>query len=145
LQESFVSAWGALSRFDPERPFEAWLRRIALNKCRDRARRDAVRRAALRLFGFGGGDMSAESVAPLADSTVTVDHALRRLDAAIGKLSRQLKEPLVLTMLEGLSHKEVGALLGINAKAVETRVYRAKRQLASILNLEDLQDISGTT
>jgi RNA polymerase sigma-70 factor (ECF subfamily) len=145
LQESFVSAWGALSRFDPERPFEAWLRHIALNKCRDRARRDAVRRAALRLFGFGGGDISATSVAPLADSTVTVDHALHRLDVAIGKLSRQLKEPLVLTMLEGLSHKEAGALLGINAKAVETRVYRAKRQLASMLNLEDLEDISGTS
>ncbi len=145
LQESFVSAWGALSRFDPERPFEAWLRRIALNKCRDRARRDAVRRAALRLFGFGSGDISVESVAPLADSTVAADHALRRLDVAIGKLSRQLKEPLVLTMLEGLSHKEAGALLGINAKAVETRVYRAKRQLALMLNLEDLEDISGTT
>ena len=145
LQESFVSAWGALSRFDPERPFEAWLRRIALNKCRDRARRDAVRRAALRLFGFGAGDMSAESVAPLADSTVAADRALHRLDIAIGKLSRQLKEPLVLTMLEGLSHKEAGALLRINAKAVETRVYRAKRQLASMLNLEDLEDISGTT
>jgi RNA polymerase sigma-70 factor (ECF subfamily) len=145
LQESFVAAWGALSRFDPERPFEAWLRRIALNKCRDRARRDAVRRAALRLFGFGAGDMSAQSVAPLADSTVTADHALRRLETAIAKLPRQLKEPLVLTMLEGLSHKEAGALLGINAKAVETRVYRAKRQLASMLNLEDLQDISGTT
>jgi RNA polymerase sigma-70 factor (ECF subfamily) len=145
LQESFVSAWGALSRFDPERPFEAWLRRIALNKCRDRARRDAVRRAALRLFGFGAGDMSAESIAPLADSTVAADHALHRLDIAIGKLSRQLKEPLVLTMLEGLSHKEAGALLGINAKAVETRVYRAKRQLASMLKPEDLEDISGTT
>ena len=146
LQESFVSAWGALSRFDPERPFEAWLRRIALNKCRDRARRDAVRRAALRLFGFGGGGISAESVvAPLADSTATVDHALRRLETAIGKLSRQLKEPLVLTMLEGLSHKEAGALFGINAKAVETRVYRAKRQLALMLNLEDLEDISGST
>jgi RNA polymerase sigma factor (sigma-70 family) len=145
LQESFVSAWGALSRFDPERPFEAWLRRIALNKCRDRARREAVRRAALRLFGLGGGDISTESVAPLADSTVTVDHALRRLETAIGKLSCKLKEPLVLTMLEGLSHKEAGALLGINAKAVETRVYRAKRQLASMLNLEDLEDISGTT
>ena len=129
LQESFVSAWGALSRFDPERPFEAWLRRIALNKCRDRARRDAVRRAALRLFGFGGGDISIESVAPLADSTVTADHTLRRLETAIGKLPRQLKEPLVLTMLEGLSHKEAGALLGINAKAVETRVYRARKIL----------------
>ena len=101
-----------------------------------------------RPFGslvLGRGDISAESVAPLADSTVTVDHALRRLETAIGKLPRQLKEPLVLTMLEGLSHKEAGALLGINAKAVETRVYRAKRQLASMLNLEDLEDISGTT
>jgi RNA polymerase sigma factor CnrH len=145
LQESFVSAWGALSRFDPERPFEAWLRRIALNKCRDRARRNAVRRAALRIFGFGVEGMSAESAAPLAESSVTVDHALRRLDVAIANLPRQLKEPLVLTMLEGLSHKEAGALLGINAKAVETRVYRAKRQLASMLNLEDLEDISGTT
>ena len=145
LQESFVAAWGALSRFDPERSFEAWLRRIALNKCRDRARRDAVRRAALRLFGFGAGDMSAGSVAPLADSTVAADHALQRLDIAIGKLPRQLKEPLVLTTLEGMSHKDAGALLGINAKAVETRVYRAKRQLAFMLNLEDLEDISATT
>jgi DNA-directed RNA polymerase specialized sigma24 family protein len=58
-------------------------------------------------------------------------------------LPRQLKEPLVLTMLEGLSHKEAGALLAINAKAVETRVYRAKRQLAALLDPEDLTDISG--
>ena len=55
-----------------------------------------------------------------------------------------VKEPLVLTMLEGLPHKEAGALLGINAKAVETRVYRAKRQLAAMLDLDDLRDISGT-
>jgi RNA polymerase sigma factor CnrH len=145
LQESFVSAWSALSRFDPERPFEAWLRHIALNKCRDRARRNAVRRAALRLFGLAGGDNSAESVAPVADSAVAADQAVKRLETAIGKLSRQLKEPLVLTMLEGMSHKEAGTLLGINAKAVETRVYRAKRQLASMLNLEDLEDIRGAT
>jgi RNA polymerase sigma factor CnrH len=145
LQESFVSAWGALPRFDPERPFEAWLRRIALNKCRDRARRNAVRRAALRIFGFGVEGMPAVSAAPLADSSVAVDHALRRLEVAIANLPRQLKEPLVLTMLEGLSHKEAGALMGINAKAVETRVYRAKRQLASTLDLEDLRDISGTS
>ena len=145
LQESFVSAWGALSRFDPERPFEAWLRRIALNKCRDRARRNAVRRAALRVFGFGESGTTAEITAPLADAPATVDNALRRLELAIGKLPRQLKEPLVLTMLEGLSHKDAGALLGINAKAVETRVYRAKRQLAAMLDLEDLRDISGTS
>ena len=144
LQESFVSAWGALSRFDPERPFEAWLRRIALNKCRDRARRNAVRRAALRVLGLAESAASSQSIAPAADSAASADEALRRLEGAIARLPRQLKEPLVLTMLEGLSHKDAGALLGINAKAVETRVYRAKRQLAALLKPEDLADITGS-
>jgi RNA polymerase sigma-70 factor (ECF subfamily) len=142
LQESFVSAWGALSRFDPERPFQAWLRRIALNKCRDRARRNTVRRAALRLFGFANSATQSESTPP-GDSAAASDQAVRRLEGAIAKLPRQLKESLVLTMLEGLSHKETGALLGINAKAVETRVYRAKRRLAAELDPQDLSDLAS--
>jgi RNA polymerase sigma-70 factor (ECF subfamily) len=142
LQESFVAAWSALSRFDPERPFEAWLRRIALNKCRDRARRTAVRRAALHLFGIGLAGTSGESTMPAADSHAQTDQAVRRLEAAIARLPRSLKEPLVLTMLEGLSHREAGEMLGINSKAVETRVYRAKRQLAVMLSPDDLSDIA---
>jgi RNA polymerase sigma factor (sigma-70 family) len=142
LQESFVAAWGAMTRFDPERPFEAWLRRIALNKCRDRARRSAVRRTALRLFGLGVSENFDGYMTPAADSTARVDQAVRRLEAAIARLPRNLKEPLILTMLEGLSHREAGDMLGINAKAVETRLYRAKRQLASMLDPEDLADIT---
>jgi RNA polymerase sigma-70 factor (ECF subfamily) len=142
LQESFVSAWGALARFDPERPFEAWLRRIALNKCRDRARRNAVKRAALTVLGWTG--LQNESHTPTPDRLAAVDQALKRLEMAIAALPRSLKEPLVLTMLEGLSHKEAGELLGINAKAVETRVYRAKRQLALVLDRSDLADLTNS-
>jgi len=138
LQESFVSAWGALSRFDPERPLEAWLRRIALNKCRDRARRSAVRRAALSVLGWLGAQTEQ---APTAENAAAADQALKRLDAAIGNLPMALKEPLVLTMLEGMSHKDAGEMLGINAKAVETRVYRAKKQLATVLDPSDLSDL----
>jgi RNA polymerase sigma factor CnrH len=140
LQESFVSAWKALHRFDPERPLEAWLRRIALNKCRDRARRNAVRRAALSVLGLAAARTPFDRTGP--DRSAASDQALRRLETAVARLPRQLKEPLVLTMLEGLSHKEAGELLGINAKAVETRVYRAKRQLATLLDPEDLTDIA---
>jgi len=142
LQESFVSAWGALARFDTERPLEAWLRRIALNKCRDRARRSAVRNAALRLFGLGESGIADEHTSRAADSHAQVDQAVHRLEAAIARLPRNLKEPLVLTMLEGLSHRQAGEMLGINAKAVETRVYRAKRQLAQMLDPSDLSDIA---
>ncbi len=141
LQESFVSAWSALARFDPERPFEAWLRRIALNKCRDRARRNAVRRAALALLGIGAA--SGEAATAPADSAHQMDRALQRLEGAIAKLPRPLKEALVLTALEGLSHKEAGEMLGINAKAVETRVYRAKRRLGQTLDPSELSDLLG--
>jgi len=142
VQEAFVSAWSALSRYDPERPFEAWLRRIALNKCRDRARRNAVRRAALSLFGLTQTSAN-ENTAPAADSATAGDQALKRLERAVASLLRQLKEPLILTMLEGMSHKQAGEFLGINAKAIETRVYRAKKQLAIMLDPSDLDDLTG--
>jgi RNA polymerase sigma-70 factor (ECF subfamily) len=142
LQESFASAWAALSRYDPERPFEVWLRRIALNKCRDRARKAAVRRA---LFGFAGAPEHRPEIpdpARGADSAAASRQALARLEAAIAGLPRGLKEPLVLTALEGLSHKETGEILGLNAKAVETRVYRARKALAAALERSDLDDLS---
>ncbi len=129
------------ARFDPERPFEAWLRRIALNKCRDRARRNAVRRAAIAVLGIGVAP--DESVDAGGGSATIMSHALQRLEAGIARLPRPLKEALVLTALEGLSHKEAGDLLGINVKAVETRVYRARKRLARMLDPEDLADITG--
>lgn len=136
VQEAFVSALSNLGRYDPERPFEAWLRRIALNKCRDRARRDAVRRA----FGLSRrGPEETEAVADPAagaDEALGAQAALGALETAIAALPPALKEPLVLTVLEGLPQKEAGALLGLSAKAVEVRVYRAKRQLAEMLDRE---------
>jgi RNA polymerase sigma-70 factor (ECF subfamily) len=43
VQLTFISAWQALARFDTGRAFDTWLRAIALNKCRDKARRAKVR------------------------------------------------------------------------------------------------------
>jgi RNA polymerase sigma-70 factor (ECF subfamily) len=89
------------------------------------------------------GQQSEASSTPPAENAAAADGALKRLETAIGELPRTLKEPLVLTMLEGLSHKETGEMLGINAKAVETRVYRAKKRLALKLDRTDLADLTG--
>ena len=139
LQETFVAAWSALDRYDPQRPLQAWLRRIALNKCRDRARRNAVRRTAMNLLAVAG----IGAAAPAADLGAS-DSALHRLESAVAKLPRALKDPLVLTALEGLSHREAAEFLGINAKAVETRIYRAKKRLATVLDPSDLADLVGS-
>lgn len=132
LQESFVAAWGALARFDTGRPFYVWLACIALNKCRDRSRRLLVRRlirGALPLEDAGDvADPSPSAEAALADRQL-----LARLDGAIARLPGRLKEPLILTVFDGLSQGEAAELLGVSVKTIETRVYRARRQLAAVL------------
>lgn len=134
VHEAFLAAWGALRRYDAERPFGAWLRTIAINKARDRGRRIAVRRL---LFGEALQGRAAEPTwrdpAPLSDEALIEREKLATLDRAIAQLPRNLKEPLLLTALEGLSHKEAGDVLGLSAKSIETRVYRARKRLAEQL------------
>ena len=55
------------------------------------------------------------------------------LDIAIAALPSNLKEPLLLSLTEDMSHREIGEALGITAKAVEVRIYRAKRALAEAI------------
>ncbi len=143
LQDSFASAWRALSRYDPERPFEIWLRRIALNKCRDLGRKHKVRRAVFVLtHPFSDVEEQAPELAAAADTVLIADESTRRLQAAIAALPAGLREPLVLTALEGLSQKEAAQVLGVNAKAVENRVARARAKLAAALDVGQIQDMS---
>ena len=140
VQESFAAAWRALKRYDPARPFEAWLRHIALNKCRDRARRDSVRRRVLSLVGVGPKQEPIDAAAP-ADDVEIANETLGRLGAALERLPAHLKAPLVLTALQGLPQREAAELLGVSVKVVEMRVYRARKQLAAMLDRTDFVDL----
>lgn len=130
VQDTFVACWNALNTFDQTRTFPTWLRRIALNKCRDWSRRRKVRR-----FFFGAIPIH-ENDTTQADAETSDDETERKLtqlDSAIAALPTALKEPLILTAFEGLSHVEAANLLGVSPKAIETRVYRAKQQLRRTL------------
>ena len=135
VHEAFIAAWRALSRYDHDRPFGAWLRKIAINKARDRGRRMVVRRL---IFGSRALDdteaLTAADPRPSADQTLIDDEVSERLDAAIGQLPPALKEALLLTSFEGLSQQEAAAILGVSVKAVETRAYRARKLLAERLD-----------
>lgn len=138
VQASFVSAWGALKRYDPTRDFAAWLRAIALNKCRDHGRRAAVRRLLMIPVTASTVDMVADPRLG-ADAELIAQEEMAILHRAIVGLPRALKEPLLLTVFAGLSQVEAGHELGLSVKAVETRVYRARRALAlAIGKSEDL-------
>ena len=131
VQETFVSAWSALSGFDKAKPLSAWLRRIALNKCRDWSRRRQVRRFFFAAVSIDSSPREIASPAPVDDSAQ--EFRLAALDASLAALPQSLKEPLLLTLFEGLSHKEAARVLNISPKAIETRIYRARQILAQQL------------
>lgn len=133
LQDTCVSAWLALSRYNQDRSWPIWLRAIALNKCRDRSRRLAVKRRVLQLFAIQRGD---EAEPPIDISTARErleTGRLRRLDEAIAALPASYKEPLLLTTVAGLSQQEVAVELKTSAKAIEMRIRRAKQKLIQAL------------
>lgn len=133
VQETFVSAHRALSRYDPGRAMKAWRAPIAVNKCRDWARKHAVR----RFLSFARPlDALAEAVpgdqAPIEDSEAD-RQGLARVTHAIAALPEKLKATLVLRTIEGMSQAETAEILGISPKAVETRLYRARLRLVGNL------------
>jgi RNA polymerase sigma-70 factor (ECF subfamily) len=135
VQESFVAAWKALGRYDPTRPFGAWMRTIVLNKCRDRGRRLLVRRLILGERSIDApGALDHADPAPGPEASTLRTEQVARLEAAIARLPDRLKEPLILTYLEGCSQQDAADLLKISVKAVETRAYRARRRLADWLD-----------
>ncbi|WP_298400848.1 sigma-70 family RNA polymerase sigma factor [Sphingobium sp.] len=131
-QETFIAAFAALARYDGMRPFRVWIARIALNKCRDWARRRTVR----RFFAFA---RPVEDAAEVADPDSTPEEALHsqrelaRINAAIASLPANLKDVLLLRTIEQMSQAEVAMVLGVTEKAVETRLYRARAKLTEIL------------
>jgi RNA polymerase sigma factor (sigma-70 family) len=133
--EAFIAAWAAIRRYDPQRPFLAWLRTIAINKARDRGRRTAFRRLLFGADGLEAGSALARpDPAAAADEALVERHDLAALDRAIARLPAPLKEALLLTAFDGWSQQQAGDILGVSAKTIETRVYRARKALARTLD-----------
>jgi RNA polymerase sigma factor (sigma-70 family) len=134
LQEAYASAWLAMRRYDPARPFEVWLRSIALNKCRDWSRRRAVRRVVRGVMGLDAPEATAVGEeAPAPEARLDDQRRVAALQRALSDLPDALKAPLLLATLEGRSHAEVAAILRITPKAVETRIARARKTLTAAL------------
>ncbi|MFA6125390.1 MAG: RNA polymerase sigma factor [Sphingomonas sp.] len=134
LQDCFIAAFAKLHQFDRFRPMRAWLARIAINKARDWRRRRVVRQFFLMALPLTSD--IAETVAdgrPGMDAALNDRAALARTLATIASLPTSLKEPLILSALDGWPQSSIADLLGISEKAVETRISRARARLRALL------------
>ena len=71
-----------------------------------------------------------EGELPHAPNAISLDDRVA-LATAVDTLPDGLRTVIVLKMIEGYSHDEIGALLGITARASEQRLHRAVKALRS--------------
>jgi RNA polymerase sigma-70 factor (ECF subfamily) len=133
-QEAFARAFHARDRLDPDRPFYAWLyqilRRLCFNFVRDRRnRRQKLTAAAPYLVDRA----SARSAGADPERALERAEAQERVRAAIEGLSERDREVLVLKEFEGLRYREIADLVGIPIGTVMSRLYEARRRLATAL------------
>ncbi|MFT5698572.1 MAG: RNA polymerase sigma factor (sigma-70 family) [Desulforhopalus sp.] len=128
VQESFVRVYTRATSFNPEFRFKTWLYQIALNLCRDRGRRKALR----SFFSFNEAE-EKESIFTGYDAGIEekkdIKDDIALLQKEIAKLPHKLKSALILFSLEEKSQIESAEILGVSPKTIETRVYRAKKIL----------------
>lgn len=117
LQEAFVKVFRQLATFRQEATLGAWIRTIVV-------------RQALQLLRQ---ESQMEVYDPLRHAEPLVawydDLTGEALDKAIGELPTGYRTVFCLVEVEGYSHREVAALLGVSEGTSKSQLYRAKQQL----------------
>ncbi|MGO9959803.1 MAG: RNA polymerase sigma factor [Solirubrobacteraceae bacterium] len=130
-QETFLRAWRSLPRFERRSAFFTWLYRIGFNEAQRRlARRPAA------------GSLVSPDERPLEEfvderpgpAEQAESRELRlALDRALAQLPADLRVPVVLRDIEGLSTREAASLVGLGEPAFKSRLHRGRMALRGLL------------
>jgi RNA polymerase sigma-70 factor (ECF subfamily) len=130
LQEVFVEVSRSLPRFEGRAAFSTWLHRICV--------RTAVRHMKRRYRQVGEQEVEPSPKHEPADHrpgpddhAATRDRA-QRVRALLEKIAPKKRMVLVLHDLEGVSPKEISALVGAPVLTVRTRLFYARKELAAL-------------
>lgn len=125
-QDVFIRAFDQLSRFRGEAAFSTWIHRIAVSVTLNALRK--VRRLRTR-------ELSLEGALHVPDETTAPsDPELReRLTRAIEALPTGARASVILHDIEGYTHVEIAAMLGIAVGTSKARLFDARVKLRQAL------------
>lgn len=126
-QDCFVRAFRFITSYKGKSKFTTWLLSIARNCAVDEIRRGGRRRRIEQEL-----QVSSPGGSPEQTSRIEVREALQHLPA-------ELREPVVLIDMLGLSYAEAGRVLGTPTGTVKSRVHRARSSLARFLGEPDIE------
>lgn len=130
FQQSMITAWKTLERFDRARPFGPWLRGIAAHHVMAWRRRAGRASPAPPRRGRGA---AAAATAVESRPGDVLDDRLDALVACIDQLPDEGREAIRMRYTDELDGDAMAARLAISVEAVKKRVQRARARLADCL------------
>ena len=130
-QETFLRAWRGLGGFEGRSSFFTWLYRIGFNE----AQRFLARRTAT-------GRIVADELHPLEqvqddrpgpEAQAETEELREALSSALRELPLDLRAPVVLRDVEGLSTRQSAAILDLGEAAFKSRLHRGRMALRGLL------------
>ena len=140
VQETFLSAFKAIHRFDGKARLSTWLHRIVVNACLMKLRRKSSQveqslEPLLPRFLEDGHRETIGTAWPESPEDVLGRNEVRRLvRRGIDQLPLSYRTVLMLRDIEGLTGIETAEMLDITPNAVKVRLHRARLALREILD-----------
>jgi RNA polymerase sigma-70 factor, ECF subfamily len=136
-QETFVHVYDNRARYQPTARFSTWLFKIAANLCRNHARWQERHPTVALHRSRDGEEPDAENSIPASEDTPADSAERNDLASAvrdhIQQLPHDLRTVVILFEYQDLGYQEIAAALNCSPKAVETRLYRARKILREAL------------
>lgn len=123
-QETLTRALKSLHRYDLGRSFTTWVFRIARNACIDHLRKRKNRPATAEV------DVIDTGLTPL--ETTASNRRAERLHQALGQLTPNYREIIILYHFEHLKYGEIAEALDIPMGTVMNRIFRARQKLRGL-------------
>jgi RNA polymerase sigma-70 factor (ECF subfamily) len=125
VQDTFIRVFDKLSTFRGESAFATWVHRIAVTVTLNGLRKE-------RRLKRGADDLDVANDLPAPSNNVDPD--LRaKLRAAIEALPPGSRASVILHDIEGYTHAEIGAMLGIAEGTSKARLFDARGRLRKAL------------
>jgi RNA polymerase sigma-70 factor (ECF subfamily) len=131
-QETFVRMFRALERYDPERPFTAWLFTIATRLAIDHLRRRRVQTFSLTVTEPGSTEeheLDVEDPGPGPDVITSNREEEKQASDLIDSLPEHYRIVVVLRHQQDLSYEEIAEALNLPLGTVKARIHRARALL----------------
>jgi RNA polymerase sigma-70 factor (ECF subfamily) len=123
VQDAFLKLWEEPARWQPERQakFTTWFYKIIVNLCLDWQKKKRPQPLPEDMPLIDERERPEEAVARAEEQ--------RRLESAIVALPERQRTAVNLCFAEGLSNQEAADIMGVNLKALQSLLMRAKATL----------------